>query len=455
MPRKPYPSDLTSTPEYQKPAVTSSTFTPRPRQMFFGWRMVALGGFVSSLTKTAVNKGFPVFVLPVEETFGISRATVSLLFSLARSEGGATGPVDGWLVDRFGPRAMLFVGTVLLGVGFLLLRHSPNAWAFGAVYLGLVTTGSNLGFSYSMANLINNWFYRHKALAMSTYHAIDSLLPAVLVPVMALGIAIWGWQSTSTIVGIILLAVILPASFFIRNKPESMGLSADGAPPRAAVGLERSGGGHLKTWQEPVEYSVAGAMRTPTFWVLVTATALRLVAKSAVMLHVIPILVSEGTDQKTAASVFGLLLFVSSPLYLIVGWLSDRFPRHLVLAAASASGTLSFALLASPLDSLGVILAFVFLFAIADASAPSNWATLGDYFGTRTFGQLRGWVQLVNFPGVLLAPVFVGWWYDHHQSYTVPLWIFTGVFGLGALIFAVMRRPRRVGKAAPVGQAQA
>jgi MFS family permease len=195
-------------------------------------------------------------------------------------------------------------------------------------------------------------------------------------------------------------------------------------------------------------------MRTAGYWILVTATSLRLVAKGAIILHVIPILVSKGADEKTAASIFGLLLFITVPLYLAIGWLSDRFPQRLVLAAASACGTLSFALLASPLQSFWVILLFVFLFAIADASAPTNWAVLGDYFGTKTFNQLRGFVQLANFPGVLLAPVFVGWWYDRHQSYTVPLWIFTVVFGLGAIAFTVMRRPRQVEQATPVGPAR-
>jgi OFA family oxalate/formate antiporter-like MFS transporter len=286
------------------------------------------------------------------------------------------------------------------------------------------------------------------------------------VPVLALGIALWGWRSVSTIVGIILLAVIPPLAFFIRNTPESMGLTMDGDTTTSGEGPQpklvgASGGLEVqrqvadrKNWQPPVDYTVAAAMRTAGYWILVTATSLRLVAKGAVILHVIPILVSKGADEKTAASIFGLLLFITVPLYLTIGWLSDRLPKGLVLAAASACGTLSFALLASPLQSFWVILLFVFLFAIADASAPTNWAVVGDYFGQKTFNQLRGFVNLVNFPGVLLAPVFVGWWYDHHQSYTVPLWIFTGVFGLGALAFTVMRRPRQVAQATPVGLAR-
>lgn len=415
------------------------------RQVFYGWWMVGLGGFVSSLNKTAFNKGFPVFILPVKESFDTSLATVSLVFSLSRSESGPTGPIAGWLIDRYGPRVILFLGAAMSGAGFLLLAQTPNIWAFGLVYLGVITTGSNMGFSYAMATLINNWFHRRKSLAMSSYQAIDSLIPALLVPVLALTIALWGWRSTSTVIGIILLGVILPLSFLIKNTPESMGLTMDGEPAAAGGELQRGG---RERREGQADYSVVGAMRTASFWVLVSGTALRLMAKGAVMLHIIPILVSKGTDKETAAYIFGFFLFVTVPLYLIIGWLGDRFPKNLVLTVASASGTLSFALLASPLESIWVILAFVFLFAIADASAPTNWAVVGDYFGRKAFSQLRGYMQLANFPLVLVAPVFVGWWHDHHNSYTLPLWIFTVIFGLGALTFAVMRKPRQVEKAA-------
>ena len=65
--------------------------------------MVVLGGFITSLNKAAVNKGFPVFILPVQEYFGASLAQVSFIFALARSENGPTGPLAGWLVDHSAP----------------------------------------------------------------------------------------------------------------------------------------------------------------------------------------------------------------------------------------------------------------------------------------------------------------------------------------------------------------
>ncbi len=86
----------------------------------------------------------------------------------------------------------------------------------------VVTTGANLRFSYALATLINNWFYRRKAFAMSAFQAVDSFVPAVLV-------------------------VILPLSRFITDSPESMGLTMDGDPPGGAPAGRCLPGGPPKT----------------------------------------------------------------------------------------------------------------------------------------------------------------------------------------------------------------
>ena len=76
-----------------------------------------MSGLLTSLNKTAVNKRFRVFIIPVGETFGVRQAGVSVIFALAQSEGRPTGPLGGWLVDRFGLPALLLVAASISGVG--------------------------------------------------------------------------------------------------------------------------------------------------------------------------------------------------------------------------------------------------------------------------------------------------------------------------------------------------
>ena len=67
------------------------------------------------------NYGFTVFFLPLSQDLGLSRAATSLAFSLARAEGALEGPFVGYLIDRFGPRPMILLATIMCGVGYILL----------------------------------------------------------------------------------------------------------------------------------------------------------------------------------------------------------------------------------------------------------------------------------------------------------------------------------------------
>ena len=139
------------------------------------------------------------------------------------------------------------------------------------------------------------------------------------------------------------------------------------------------------------------------------------------------------------------------PLSLLFGWLADTLPKNWVLFSTSVAGTLSFYLLAVMDNSIWPIYLFVLLFAVAETSGSNNWATFGDYFGRRAYGRLRGITQLVASPGVFLAPVFANFWFDRTESYSLPLWIFTAFFGMGALSFALMRKPKvRAAQEVPV-----
>jgi hypothetical protein len=178
---------------------------------------------------------------------------------------------------------------------------------------------------------------------------------------------------------------------------------------------------------------VRQALRSWAFWNLTGGTALRLLAKTGATVHIIPILASKGVSEQTAAFLLGAQLFLTVPLYLLLGWAADRFPKPPVLMGASLAGTAAFALLASPWQGRGLLLAYVVLFSLCDASAPTNWAVVGEYFGRQTFSRLRGYIQFATFPGALGAPVFLGWWYDQHHSYTVPLWLYTGGVARGGV----------------------
>src|SRR2546430_15182207 len=179
--------------------------------------------------------------------------------------------------------------------------------------------------------------------------------------------------------GLVLLVVIVPLSFYITDTPERLGLTMDGDPPSGAPDPARRHRRATPAWRPPDEYSLGQTLHSWAFWNLTGGTALRLIAKTGATVHIIPIMASKGVSEQTAAWLFGLQLFVTVPLYLVLGWAADRFPKPSVLMWASLAGTASFALLASPYHGRGLLLASVCLFALCDASAPTNWAVVGEY----------------------------------------------------------------------------
>ena len=422
------------------------TPTRQKHRVFSGWWTVALAGFIHSVNSTAYNKGFVVFLLPVSEGLGVGRAGISLIFSLSRSEGGPVGPIAGWLIDRFGPKPVLFIGTILSGTGFILLSQTNNGWTFGLVYLAMITLGSDLAFSNSLSALINNWFHRRRALAMSSYHSTSSLGPAILVPLLALLIASQGWRVAYMAAGITILAVVLPLGLLVRSTPESVGLLPDGDPPENSDREQHPETQHRASAMEGqlADFELRQALQTPSYWLLLFGSILRLTANGGVIVHIIPIMVWKGIDAQTGAFIFGFLLFLGMPFSLFFGWLADTLPKNLVLFISAISGTISFFLLATSVNSTRIIYLFVFLFAVSETTGANNWATFGDYFGRKAYGRLRGITQLASSPGVLVAPVFAGWWYDRVESYALPLWVFTIFFGLSALTFAIMRKPQMI-----------
>ncbi|MEK7215721.1 MAG: MFS transporter, partial [Chloroflexota bacterium] len=133
-----------------------------PRRMFYGWRMVVIGLIVNAVGGGIFNQGFAVFFLPISRDLDLSRAQTSLIFSLSRAEGAIDGPISGWLVDRFGPKYILFGGALLAGIGYLFLAQVDSYGMFLLVYLGLISVSFNAGFSHPVMSVANAWFIRKR-----------------------------------------------------------------------------------------------------------------------------------------------------------------------------------------------------------------------------------------------------------------------------------------------------
>lgn len=396
------------------------------KKIFFGWWIVISAALQNGLGGSIHWQGFTVLFIPISQTFGISSAQTSLLFALARAENGLMGPFTGWLMDKFGPRPLAIGGTAMAGIGYIFLARVENYTQFLLIYVLVISIGATTSFMQTAFVALNNWFIKKRGLVMSINSASFRLGSAILVPTFSYIVYAWGWQNAVLLLGIFLLVFITPLGIFFRKSPESMGLLPDGEtqelnddtlPNREIFGY---------TWKE--------AIKTSAFWFLTIATALRISIHGAIFVHMIPILVWKGISPESAAWYVGLLALTGVPVILIVGKLSDKFGRPKMLALCYSASALSLILVNLSDNSIYLLFSLMLLVG-SEAGSGLNWSLVGDLFGRKNYGVIRGLLGPFYNAALVITPVAAGYIYDVTNSYEIVLYIGSAIFVGSSIAF--------------------
>ena len=412
-----------------------------PGRVFYGWWIVLIGCVLDAVKGGTYNTGFTLYFLPVLKELHLTRAATSLPFSLAKLESALEGPLVGYLIDRFDVRLMLAAGTVLAGLGFILLSFTESYLTFVLVFIGPVTTGFQIGFNHATLAAVNHWFRRRRGLAMSIVQTGQAIGGVVIFPLVALAVLTMGWRMAALLSGIGVL-MLLPLSLLVRQSPESMGLLPDGerTPVRGSAALAREG---VARHDDPDEFSAKEALRTPTFWLLATFHGLRNVPYSGVTVHLVPLLVWKGLDQPTAALFVGLTALSTVIVRPLTGWLGDRQSKQKIGTTGVLLGAVGLLVLTYGDGSLWLLALFAVLFAFGDGINSVTWALVGDCFGRTHFATIRGWIGMLQSIFSMPAAVFTGWIYDQTQSYTYALIPLVVSYCLAGLILWRLPHPTR------------
>ena len=389
------------------------------------------------LMSTTVFQGVGTFFVALERTFGWNRTTLSGAFALSRAEGALLGPLEGFLVDRLGTRRMVIVGYLVMGLGFIFYSQIQTVWHFYVAYIA-ISLGSGVGGWIAFVTLINNWFSRRRALAMSI--AVSGIqLGGFLVPLMAWGIESHGFRMTALGIGIVLIVVAVPASRFVRNLPEDVGSLPDGAPIRRTVGT--SGSSTQSDSEDVPDMTPRQALKTVSFWVIAVARLTSVVSIVSLSVHLVPKLTDSGISLITANFVVTLYTFVAFLTGFLAGYLADRSSKVIVLFVcmllqALAMGILTFT------DTLPMAVVFAVLWGAGfGGRVPLLTAIVGDYFGRRHFGSILGMNMVPSNIAMIFAPLFAGFMFDLRQSYVIPFATFTIMGFIGAFVILLARQP--------------
>ena len=203
----------------------------RRGKIYHGWWIVSASAVINAFGGGIFFQGFTVFFLPISRSLGLSRLMATLPFALSRVEGGIMGPISGMVIDRYGVKRLMMGGSIMVGVGYILLSFTTSFTTFLLVYLLIISVGATTAFMQSTMASVNTWFIRKRALTISIISGGSRLGTAIMVPALALSIHRYGWEDTARFAGIGVLLVVLPLTLVFHRSPESRGLRPDGDPP--------------------------------------------------------------------------------------------------------------------------------------------------------------------------------------------------------------------------------
>ena len=422
----------------------------RPSGIFYGWWIVLASMSILVIGSGLYWQGFGVFFLSLQEEFSTNRAALSGAIALSQLEGGMMGPLGGYLVDRFGPRRMISIGAIVMGVGFLLMSQVDSLLQFYVVFLGVISVGMSIGIRVPALVAPANWFVKKRGIAIGIA-LTGSGLGGLFIPFLGLLIVNYGWRWTAIVAGIAVWVLALPLAMVMRTRPEDYGMLPDGERPSErqtapAVAGTAVGPSTVHTAAEHLEgdYTLRSALRQPVFWFLAIAFGLRQFAVGAISLHVVPFMVDTGRSLEVASSILAATTLTSVVGRLGFGWMADRFPPRYIMAVSMMMVGVGALILSNVTDGWTLLVLYIVVYAVGwGGGAVTMNATRGAYFGRRAFGTISGTMDFVQMFGLVLGPVFAGFVFDYTGSYTIAFTSFAVSAAASGVLMLFLRPPRR------------
>ncbi|MFO7784650.1 MAG: MFS transporter [Thermodesulfobacteriota bacterium] len=384
------------------------------RKVFYGWWIVLATSLIHFWGAGTFFYAFTAFFNPLVAEFGWSYSATSLAASIRSIEGGIASPLVGLAADRFGARRLLLFGSIVSGLGFVLFSRIESLVGFYAVFLFL-SIGSSFLFPVPGWTAVAGWFIRKRGTALGILSAAIGLGGGLIYLVNAL-IAQYGWRTSLVVIGVGMWVIGIPCSLLVRHRPEPYGLAPDGEKLSAPEnrGGDRPAGAGSATDES---FSLGRAIRTQAYWGIALAVTVSAASIHAVVVHVMPHLISVDFTRKDASLAASLIVFVSIIGRFGMGWSSNRIDSRKLLAFSFLLQAAGLILLAGARNIWWVIAFVVTLGPGYGGIITLRLILQAQYFGRKAFGAIQGSFMAVMMVGTVISPLLTGMCFDHFGNY--------------------------------------
>ncbi|MBZ9726322.1 MFS transporter [Mesorhizobium sp. CO1-1-11] len=396
---------------------------------FDGWLVVA-AAFIVTFIGFGSAYTFSSFIAPLQQEFGASRGSVSLVFSLAAFLYFSLGTVSGPLADRFGARPLVAGGMGLVGLGLIL---ASQAQSFVQVYAAYsIGVGVGVGGAYvPTLGAVQRRFVKCRGFASGL--AVSGIGVGTLVmPLLATWlIAIFGWRTAYLVLGGLAVAIGCSVALFIIDDPGQRSPARDGLPFQSVPAVH--GGRGL---------SIAEAVRTPRFVGLYAACLISAFGVFVPFVHLVPYAVDRGVSLGSAVALLSMIGIGSTVGRFFLSGIADRMGRDAFLVGMYLGMSASLAMWAIA-GEFWSLTSFALLFGIFYG----GWvailpALVTDHFGGRHVSGIIGVLYTSIGFGTLLGPSTAGYFFDLSHSYFLPI-VASALANMAAVAIAVATNKSR------------
>jgi OFA family oxalate/formate antiporter-like MFS transporter len=406
--------------------------------IFYGWWIVAAGFTIAMYISGFIHFSITALIEPINAEFNWGYAQVSLAASIRGIESSVVAPFIGVLVDRFGPRKLIVVGALCIGLGLLLLSRMNSLFLFYLSFI-IIALGSSACIGVVPITTVGNWFRRNVTLATGILVS-GTAMGGLLIPVATKLIDTYDWRMAVTIVGLGAWAILVPLAFLFRHKPEQFGYQPD------SMAAEVDDIAHQRV-EEVKERQVSAreALGTRAFWQITIGFMCHLAVMNAIITHIMPFLGSIGFARSTASFMAVAIPVISVSGRLGFGWLGDKYEKKLVTTTG-----LIFVLIAMVMMSvtsqylIWLIYPTLVLAGIGyGGPVPMLPALMREHFGRFRLGTLLGISLGLSNMGAILTPPLTGLIYDRLHSYELAWIIMGGIILIGIISMMTIPAARK------------
>ncbi len=390
------------------------------------------------------NLTLGLFVIPMGETLGMSRATFGWLQTTRRVASGVTSFVVGRVLDRYGPRGLVAGSAVVIGVCLLAISRVHSAWQFMLLFGLMGLTGLAAPNSLVTSVPVAKWFRRRRGRALALATMGSGIGGIIFLPVTQWLLGGLGWRTTWIAMGVIFMVIVIPVAFiFLRRQPEDLGLRVDGDPPIDPGGGRSQSAGHsgARSETEEAAWTVRQALHTSAFWKLMAVFAAAGLANGSAGLHRIPYWVEKGFDPQVVSFAFAADAGGAATMAFIAGMLVDRFPVRFVGAASYLGFVAAMALMLVGRNELFLFGSTIVYGLSVGAGMILQSYIFANYYGRAFLGSIRGIVMPVTLAAAGVGGPLSGYLRDASGSYVSSWWLIIGLCLASAVLLATARPP--------------